>query len=173
MEKLGVKDFDEIFAIMEKSFPSDEHRPYEEQKALFSKERYTVYGERKEGKLQGFLATWHFDDFLFIEHFAVDSNLRGGGIGSRMLKELVEKQTVPTCLEVELPENELSRRRIGFYQRGGFFYNEYEYIQPPISKGKMPLPLRIMSSGKTISETEFETIRAVLYKEVYGVPVER
>ena len=37
-----------------------------------------------------------------------------------MLQELVKQYQKPICLEVELPEDELTRRRIGFYERNGF-----------------------------------------------------
>lgn len=171
MEKLTIHDFDALFSIMEKSFPTDEFRPYDEQKALFSKKRYSVYGEKDGTRLLGFLSVWDFDDFLYVEHFAVDSALRGGGIGSKMLSSLVAAQKRPSCLEVELPENDTARRRIGFYMRNGFFLNEYDYIQPPISKGRLPVPLRIMTSGGRITQADFEKIRTALYKEVYGAPL--
>ena len=88
-----------------------------------------------------------------------------------MLSSLVAAQKRPYCLEVELPETDMARRRIGFYMRNGFFLNEYDYIQPPISKGRLPVPLRIMTSGGRITQADFEKIRTVLYKEVYGAPL--
>ena len=99
----------------------------------------------------GFLAVWEFESFTYIEHFAVDPVLRNSGTGSAMLQELVRKYQKQICLEVELPEDELTRRRIGFYERNGFVFNEYPYIQPPISKGKSPVPLRIMTYGSAIT----------------------
>lgn len=84
-----------------------------------------------------------------------------------MLQELVRKYQKQICLEVELPEDELTRRRIGFYERNGFVFNEYPYIQPPISKGKSPVPLRVMTYGKGITRQAFEEMRKVLYRRVY------
>ena len=63
----------------------------------------------------------------------------------------------------------MKKRRIGFYERNGFFLNEYPYVQPPISQGRKPVPLMIMTSGAAISEKEFEEIRNTLYKEVYKI----
>ena len=115
----------------------------------------------------GFLAVWEFESFTYIEHFAVDPALRNSGTGSAMLQELVRKYQKQICLEVELPEDELTRRRIGFYERNGFVFNEYPYIQPPISKGKSPVPLRVMTYGKGITRQAFEEMRKVLYRRVY------
>lgn len=172
MERLTTRDFDEFFAIMEASFPTDERRPYEEQKALFDNPKYEVYARKNEGKTIGFLAVWRFDSVLFIEHFAVNPTFRNGGVGAGMLREMVEScesNKLPICLEVELPENETACRRIKFYERNGFFYNDYPYVQPPISAGKNPVPLRVMTSGGHIAQDAFEEIRKTLYTEVYGV----
>ena len=83
------------------------------------------------------------------------------------MEELVRKYQKQICLEVELPEDELTRRRIGFYERNGFVFNEYPYIQPPISKGKSPVPLRIMTYGEAITRETFEAMKNVLYRSVY------
>ena len=165
-ERIYVSDFDEIFSIMEKSFPLDEYRPYDEQKALFENEYYNVYAEKEE-EVKGFIAVWNFPRFVFVEHFAVNPECRNKGTGAEILKKIITLFDKPLCLEVEPPENELTRRRIGFYERNGFYLNEYPYIQPPISEGKNPVPLMIMSSGKELSENEFNIIKKTLYHEVY------
>lgn len=170
LEELKQSDFDAFYCLMEKSFPTDEYRPKEEQLALFCDERYRVYGcFAPDHTLCAILAVWLFDDFSFLEHFAVDPARRNGGLGSAALRELTEGLEKPLCLEVELPEEELPRRRIGFYRRNGFFYNEYPYMQPPISRGKQPVPLRIMSWGAPLEEGDFQKIRDTLYTQVYHV----
>ena len=155
-------DFSEIYRIMQASFSDDEYRPYDEQLALFEEPEYRIYYMPA-----GFLAVWEFESFIYIEHFAVDPALRNSGTGSAMLQELVKQSQKPICLEVELPEDELTRRRIGFYERNGFVFNEYPYIQPPISKGKSPVPLRIMTYGEAITRETFEAMKNVLYRSVY------
>ena len=155
-------DFSEIYRIMQASFSDDEYRPYDEQLALFEEPEYRIYYMPA-----GFLAVWEFESFIYIEHFAVDPALRNSGTGSAMLQELVKQYQKPICLEVEFPEDELTRRRIGFYERNGFVFNEYPYIQPPISKGKSPVPLRIMTYGEAITRETFEAMKNVLYRSVY------
>lgn len=162
LQRINETDFPEIYRIMQASFPDDEYRPYEEQIALFQEPEYRIYYMPA-----GFLAVWEFESFIYIEHFAVDPALRNSGTGSAMLQELVKQYQKPICLEVELPEDELTRRRIGFYERNGFVFNEYPYIQPPISKGKSPVPLRIMTYGSAITREKFEEMKEVLYRHVY------
>lgn len=166
IEKIKENDFDAVFEIMEGSFPPDERRPYEEQKALLSEGGFGIYVER-DAAIKGFLAVWRFCDFGYIEHFAVDPRFRNGGIGSRMLQEAVALLGGSVCLEVEPPLNELAHRRIEFYRRNGFVLNDYSYVQPPISKGKSAIPLAIMTHGHAIARDVFIHYRDVLYHRVY------
>lgn len=162
LQRINETDFPEIYRIMQASFSDDEYRPYDEQLALFEEPEYRIYYMPA-----GFLAVWEFESFIYIEHFAVDPALRNSGTGSAMLQELVKQYQKPICLEVELPEDELTRRRIGFYERNGFVFNEYPYIQPPISKGKSPVPLRIMTYKSEITREEFQKMKEILYRRVY------
>lgn len=162
LQRINETDFPEIYRIMQASFSDDEYRPYDEQLALFEEPEYRIYYMPA-----GFLAVWEFESFTYIEHFAVDPALRNSGTGSAMLQELVKQYQKPICLEVELPEDELTRRRIGFYERNGFVFNEYPYIQPPISKGKSPVPLRIMTYKSEITREEFQKMKEILYRRVY------
>jgi ribosomal protein S18 acetylase RimI-like enzyme len=162
LQRINETDFPEIYRIMQASFSDDEYRPYDEQLALFEEPEYRIYYMPA-----GFLAVWEFESFIYIEHFAVDPALRNSGTGSAMLQELVKQYQKPICLEVELPEDELTRRRIGFYERNGFVFNEYPYIQPPISKGKSPVPLRIMTYRSEITREEFQKMKEILYRRVY------
>ena len=86
LKKLEFQQFDLIYKIMKNSFPVDEHRPYEEQKALLEKPEYQIYilNEETTEKICGFLAIWEFDSIVFIEHFAVVPEYRNGGIGAKM-----------------------------------------------------------------------------------------
>lgn len=171
VEKTDVREFDEIYALMEKSFPLDEYRTYPEQKALLSRPAYGLYSARGDqgGDLLGFAAVWEWADFAFIEHIAVNPAYRNGGLGGKLLNQMVTLLGKPVCLEVEPPDGAMASRRIGFYQRHGFFLNPYPYTQPAISEGRKPIPLLIMTYGREISEAEFLTVRDRLYTKVYQV----
>ncbi len=170
LETLRKQDFDAVYRLMEKSFPRDEYRSYAAQKKLLDHPRYTVYTvSGEEHAITAFLAVWEFETFAFIEHFAVDPACRNGGIGSKMLDALRKLLRKPLCLEVELPETELSERRIRFYQRNHFYLNTYQYMQPPLSEEGRALPLYLMTSDAAIDEREFAYFKETLYTEVYRV----
>lgn len=169
MEQMREAEFESVFQIMEQSFPEDERRPMEEQKAFLKDPRYTVYVLHEGDTVSAFITAWKFETFVYVEHFAVRASLRGKGLGGKLLTELLQTVTLPICLEVELPDTDFAKRRIAFYQRNGFSLNEYPYLQPPISQGKKEIPLLLMTSGGKIDAATFSTIRTVLYREVYRV----
>ena len=169
LEILTEQEFDAVYALLEQSFPPEEYRDREKQKALFQKEAYTAYGLRNAGRLQALIALWNFGHVVYIEHFAVEESSRNLGLGSRILNMVKNMVSCPLCLEVELPETDLAKRRIAFYERNGFTYNDYPYIQPAYSPEKAAVPLRFMTTGGGISPERFEEIRACLYREVYNV----
>ena len=175
LKTLEKGQFDQIYEIMEKSFPRDEHRPYEEQKALLNKKEYKIYtAESKDtiNGIAGFFAVWDLEEVVFVEHFAVNSLFRNRGLGRKMLKELISAAAKPLCLEVEIPVDELTKRRTAFYERNGFSLNEYPYIQPALSTGQEEVPLLIMTTGGKVSKEEFERIKNLLYEKVYQVAEE-
>mgnify|MGYP002543914152 CR=1 FL=1 len=155
-----------LFTMREVS-QADERRKKEGQQKLLDEEKYELLGVRNEGGLLAFLAVWEFAEFVFIEHFAVSEKARNSGIGGKMLEELARQKAGKVVLEVELPEDSLKKRRIGFYERHGFTFNEYPYIQPPMGEDRHEIPLRIMSAPEPLSEDEFQSVRTELYKSVY------
>lgn len=169
LTEMKLAQFDEMYALLQASFPPEEYRPYEAQKALLNDPRYRVLTERQNGELCAVMAVWDLETVTFLEHFAVAPELRGGGLGGRMLRELIESSERPVCLEAELPETEIARRRIGFYQRGGMTLCESDYMQPSLGEGREAIPLRIMCSEGNITKNIFLQIKSELYQLVYHI----
>ena len=123
VESFTIADIDSLYHLLEQSFPADEFRDYGGQRALFAHPRYHPCGLRDErGDVKALLTVWDFDTFVYIEHFAVSPAARNSGIGSALLQQVTAPMQKPVCLEVELPESDITRRRIGFYRRNGFFH---------------------------------------------------
>ncbi len=167
LQSVSLHDFDALYDIMTKSFPTDELRPYALQRALFAREDYRVYGLFDGAELQAFMAVYTLEKALFVEHFAVSAKYRNQGLGAKLLQELIAGSELPLCLEVEPPRTVLAKRRIGFYERNGFFYNDFPYFQPPLAEGQKPVELKLMTTGHPLSETEFQKLKALLHTRVY------
>lgn len=168
LERLTIHDFDDVFHLMQLSFPEDEFRTREGQRALFDDPAYRLYGMRTDaGNLAAIAAVWALDSVLFIEHLAVDPNLRSGGLGGRLLDEVLASTDKTVFLEVEPPSDMWSRRRIGFYERHGLCLNDYPYVQLPLREDQSPKPLLVMSSGAPLDSEAFERMRTEIYARVY------
>ena len=166
-ERITEETFEEIFPLLETAFHVTELRQKEDQRALLREEYYRLYGVRKDGSFAAVFAAWEIEDFLYIEHFAVKEAYRNGGYGGRLLDILLEERNRPVVLEVEVPEDGLTKRRVGFYERHGLVYNEYPYLQPPMRKGQGMLPLRFMTKPGAIDEKTYERYKKRIYKYVY------
>lgn len=119
----------------------------------------------------GFITSWDFPNFVYIEHFAISEKVRNGGFGTlsiqKFLRFVPKSKTV--VLEAELPESSpMASRRISFYQRQGFILLPYDYKQPPYSPGEEMLDLKIMASMPIASRSQFESIIKSIHSEVYG-----
>ena len=169
LTEINMNQFEEIYSIMESSFPQYERRTYSKQKALLDLPHYHIFAQYNSSNthIQGFLAIWDTPSLCFIEHFAVNPLDRNKGLGAAMLQELITQQSKRICLEVELPETELAIRRIHFYERNGLYLNSYDYTQPALSAGQQALPLYLMTSGHTLEPSEFTTIQKEIMQYVY------
>ena len=101
------------------------------------------------------MATWEFEDFVFIEHLAIHSKLRGQGIGTKLIQNYLSKTKKEIFLEVEPPTCEMSKKRILFYEKLRFCLNDFYYLQQPLNHNDSPFELKIMSYSKNINEKEF------------------
>ena len=161
------KDFRQLYDVLVESFPPDEIRSKQEHLELLDRPAYKVWAYYSSGELQGFLTVWDLGDTAFIEHFAVRAACRNSGIGGRMLKALSQKLGKRLCLEAELPETDLAKRRLDFYRRNGFSVNEYPYLQPALEEGKSPVSLYILTTGGPVTKEEFENLVTEIYKTAY------
>lgn len=162
-------DFEKVYPILAQSFPETELRTREDQLALLQNERYRLYAIKdKNRKNGGVIAAWELpDDLLYVDHFAILPEKRNHGFGGDVLDMFLDWKRKKVVLEVELPEDELTRRRIGFYERHGFVWNDYPYMQPPMRKGQKPFPLRLMTRPGALDAETYEQYRSTLHHIVY------
>ena len=156
--------------IYNASFPEVERRAFSLVLDLLRKDgRFRMYALLNNNEYVGFINSWRFDSFSYVEHFAIDESARNGGIGAKAMSLFLESQDCPVVLEVELPTDDMSKRRIGFYERLGFVLDDHKYFQPPYRVGEGFLEMRIMHNGLLHVEHDFVIVQKTLHKNVYGV----
>lgn len=119
------------------------------------------------GKPVGFITLWKLGDISYVEHFATDPAVRGGGLGGRAIRSVVSHSPSPIVLEVEPAETgDEARRRISFYMRNGFIpIPDFDYTQPPYSPGLPEVKLMLMTTHTTI---DVASAVSVILRCVYG-----
>lgn len=152
------------------AFPIDEQRPIEDIARLIAHDqRFVAYAlTDTAGGFIGMLTTWYFEEFVYIEHFAIVPTLRSRGYGGEALQAFMRAQSKPVILEAEPPTDELTCRRIRFYERCGLTLYDYPYTQPAYTSESKPVTLRLMGTLDTTA-TPLAQVSATLHREVYGV----
>lgn len=159
----------EVVSLYEKAFPLEERRPTDEWlEKNSSSDLFTINLLESDGQTLGFITIWQFEDFAYVEHFAVDEKQRGNGIGAAAISALRAALPCPVVLEVEPPTEHTSIRRIRFYERNGFVISSLSYLQPPYTSQLQPLELKLMSTDATFLSENFDHIVSTLYKYVYN-----
>lgn len=168
-KKADSGEFSKVYKLMTEAFPPSEIRNEAGQRSLLCRPEYRLYTAKKEEQVHGLLAVWQFEKFDFIEHFAVDSSLRGNGLGGRLLSDYLKSAEKTIFLEVEEPVTDLAKRRIGFYERLGFCLNDFDYIQPDLQQGQTSLLLKNMTYPCKSSKEEFAHMKQQIFETVYQI----
>lgn len=170
---LETGDENDFLRLYDSSFPVNERRIYKDtdhfRKFVAEKRgKFNVLVAKEDDLFLGFISYWDFGKFVYIEHFAVEENLRGRNIGGRILDYIIKEVSENLVLEVELPTTHLAMRRINFYKRMGFILHEdLEYYQPPYSCEKEWVRLLIMTHGSV--DLKAEKVVEILQREVYDL----
>ncbi len=153
--------------IYESAFPSNERRVFKEVKKKLADKRFNFSVIKFEDKVVGIFTLWDFENFVYIEHFAISEAFRNNGLGSFVLTQMINEENRQIVLEVELPVDEFSLKRIKYYKRFGFDISHETYIQPPYDKDKLAVSMLIMTKQEMDTATCKNIIKTI-HQEVYG-----
>jgi ribosomal protein S18 acetylase RimI-like enzyme len=152
------------------SFPSNERRDFFAFcDLLICEPLFCMYVILDGEQYVGFISCWSFTDFVYVEHFAINPDKRSGGIGSFVIRQFINLMTLPVVLEVENVVDDLTARRVRFYEKAGFILHHLDYKQPPYRKSDAWYDLQLMSYGPLDMKNTFESVRDTIYCHVYGI----
>ena len=112
-----------------------------------------AFGIWRGDEFIGILFHWGADGYRYVEHLAVSPALRGQNMGSAALSAFCRK-VGRVILEIDPPVDDISIRRLHFYERLGFVANPYRYIHPSFRKPFTPHRLVLMSYPGAITYEE-------------------
>ena len=147
-------DWSEIWSLYEASFPACERWREEAYDRAFDDPLFAADAIRRNGQAVGLLFHWVTPDFDYLEHLAISSRLRGQQLGSLALEAFCRDNRRRIVLEIDPPEDEISIRRLHFYQRLGFVANPHEYIHPSYRSPFHAPRLVVMSRPEALTDDE-------------------
>ena len=134
LKLLNKEELTEIYnGEMVADFPKSELKPLRAMLRLMDMGRDEPLLVTEKGEALGYALVWlpRNREGGLLEYFGVLRGKRSGGLGSRILSLLAERYG-QLFGEAEAPdsddpaENDLRRRRIGFYERNGFRVLDYQ-----------------------------------------------
>ncbi|MDD3286826.1 MAG: GNAT family N-acetyltransferase [Bacteroidales bacterium] len=159
--------------IYNSSFPLDERRNFDLVIEMVGKEGFDFYvikSSLEDETPTGIISIWEFDEFAYIEHFAIDLSLRQKGYGSKVLNEIINKYTQPFIIEVEPPTNVEALKRINFYIKLNFLLLDFNYLQPAYSPNQKSLPMQLMTNNSHYFTNEnIQKAVSLIHQKVYKV----
>lgn len=151
----------------EESFPLAERRTFGQLIQLLDCPDMNLCAILEQEQLVGFIIYWQWDTLLYVEHFAIDPQQRGLQFGQKAMQLLVTLDPAWLVLEVELPTDDISRRRIQFYERQGFSRNPFAYHQPPYRADGTGIPMELLSIPAIHDQERFSTFSKQIRENVY------
>ena len=122
IDGMAPEDLDEVLAIEHRSFPSAWSR-YSYERELRNRNSH-YFAARHEGAVVGYVGMWAIGTECHVTTLAVRPDRRRRGLGSRLLRHLIEfaERRCATHVTLEVRErNDAARRlymRFGFEERG-------------------------------------------------------
>lgn len=170
-EKMTSSDdssLDSLLDLYEKSFPIEERRDLSQLKRMIdSNSEMSVNSALVDGVVSGIVICWDFDEFRYLEHFAVFPSMRNKNLGQQILNYWASLSEKPRILEVEPADDPLSLRRVNFYKRNGYQVIYTDYIQPSYYTDADACRLWIMASK---SDIDISNVLNVIKYNVYDKP---
>ncbi len=160
-------EFLHFWHLYEQSFPEIERKNHHGMTCALAKKQFHNELFYLASEPSALLAYWQYDRFCYLEYIAVNPMMKGRGIGTQIMQELISRTLHPIILEIEHVVDDTTRRRKSFYERLGFIANpQHQHQQPPYQKGFEPLPMLLMTHPQTISKEAYKYFNQILTTEI-------
>ena len=143
--------FCEWWQLYETTFPVTERRSVQMHALALENPSFCCLFLEDSAGFAGIMAYWQWQDMLFLEHLAIVKERRGQGLGHQALAMLQGR----VVLEIEPVEDDVTARRLAFYESCGFCLLQYPHVQLAYQAGQPDIPLRLLSRPR-VSDAEVQ-----------------
>lgn len=153
IEQEDCKRWNAVWSLYESSFPLAERRKLEDHLRASQNEHFHPLSIWDNDQLIGFAFYWEWSNYRYVEYLAVSPELHGQSYGSQIIKSIRDSQHI-IILEIDPLINELSVRRLQFYERAGFTLTPYRFMHLPYRLDGAPQELLILSYPQMITKEQ-------------------
>ncbi len=157
--------WNKVWVLYEESFPPAERRKINDHLRACADERFFPLSAWDGRELVGLLFFWEWNSYRYLEHLAVPPSLRGHGFGSQMLSYLRDSAHT-IILEIDPLINELSVRRLQFYERAGYTLTPFRFVHLPYRLEAQPQELLILSYPNMITKEQHNDFLRFVNRDV-------
>ena len=160
-----AESFDPVFSLMEQAFPPCERRE-PGRPASCGKHRPTAIAFWKTNR-GTFWDFWQCGILAASDLRSTLPSTRKPGAWASVPRHCGagwKKRDTPAVLEVEFPETDIARRRIGFYQRLALFSMNSPICSPHAVRAAAGSPEN-HELARSLSESEFEPMKQTIYAQ--------
>lgn len=146
--------FARVDVLYETAFPYHEKREPQAKQHALNNPCYALQSWSDGDRFVGMIGAWDFGDYAYIEHLAVDPQLRSQGYGKLMLQQFLGDYPL-TVLEIDPLTTEIAHKRLRFYQSLGFRQNDYAHHHPSYHAGVEDHALIVLSYPDALDEVQY------------------
>ncbi|MBQ7604885.1 MAG: GNAT family N-acetyltransferase [Firmicutes bacterium] len=158
----------EATELYKNSFPYHEQREAASQAEIMGNPDYHFDAVFDGETFIGEILYWDIGGFYYIEHFCIRPEMRNKRYGQRILSSYASN---PLILEIDPPEDDISKRRREFYKRCGFVENPYSHVHPTYHRACEGHRLVVMSLPQKLDPAEYQRfndyLKTVVMKNVF------
>ena len=161
------KLWEQAWRLYTESFPEHERRRISSHVLAVEDPHFHTGVAVENGHLLAILFYWTAgENKVYIEHIAVNPLMRGQNVGSTILRNFMAQNPDATIiLEIDPPADDISQRRLSFYERAGFHNTGFVYDHPSYQKKGMHHDLLVLSYPRNISREECEQFVGFMHDE--------
>jgi GNAT superfamily N-acetyltransferase len=182
---LDSPQFARCLTILRQAIPPSEQLSEQRLTALIARDDYRLYALLRQNTVAAMAVLYlpKAEPFALLDYMAVESGLRGNGLGSSLLREIIDlaSKERPSAgfllFEVDDDRSDppdghsINLRRIAFYRRlGAQLLLNVEYLFP--SPGGPPVPMHLMAyrllPEATLTRDALAAALADIFQEIHG-----
>ncbi|HBO22716.1 MAG TPA: GNAT family N-acetyltransferase [Providencia sp.] len=144
----------DVNKLYDSAFPRYEQRSYQGRVSILGHDDYHLYYFTDNEIFVGFIGSWKINDYFYVEHLAISPTLRGQGYGQVVLKQFCTEVN-NVILEIDPVIDEVSQKRLSFYQHCGFKQNSYQHTHPSYYPENEPHKLEVLTFPTEIDRESY------------------